>query len=305
MRFGLSKKKTKNVNQGSKKMEITSLPPELLQKIYRHLSIDELQACKLVCKRFLANVNGFRLNKLYLVRSEEYKGCGFFDDLKKLFNLRDFDEFERFIFQPSGRHFRLAEFSRRPFLCNITEFYLGDSVVIDSNNYDFLNNFQMLEVLRFGALLDEHFDQIKFRKKLVFSLLRVLFIQFSAESKSAKMTIDAPRLQRLSVTSGLVSLQLPQSLQSLTYLSADQYKNWMNNLSNLEWLRCHEVYTSFEANAVKWTKLRRFDVRDVDSVARLDELKRRRKDLNFEVYYDDFFIDQSSPALASLSNSKG
>lgn len=163
----------------------------------------------------------------------------------------------------------------------------------------------MLEVLRFGALLDEHFDQIKFRKKLVFSVLRELSIKFSVKLKSAKIAIDAPRLRRLSVTSGLVNLQLPQSLRSLTCLSADQYKNWMNNLENLQRFCCDEIYTSFEANAIKWTKLRRFEVRDPDAVARLKELKRRRKVFHFEIYYDDFYIDKDSFSLAWLSNLKG
>ena len=284
-------------------MEVTKLPPEILQKIFQHLSIDELLACKLVCKRFLANVNGFHLNKLFLYRSEEYKQCGFFGDLKKFFDIRDFEDFDRFIFQPSGRYSRLVEFSRKKFLCNLTELYLGDNLVIDSGNYDFLNNFQMLEVLRFGALLDEHLDQIKFRKKLTFASLRALSIQFNGESKSAKITVDAPRLKRLSVTSGLVNLQLPQSLRSLVYLWADQYKNWMNQLENLECIRCLEAHTGFEANAIKWAKLRRFEVGEKVAVTRLKELKRRRKDLNFEVYYDDFYIedlDLDSLSLASL-----
>lgn len=285
-------------------MEITKLPPELVQKIFRHLSLDELATCKLVCKRFLANVNGFNLDRLFLYRAEEYKnaGCPVCGDLKQFFNIRDMN-FDRFIFQPSGRHSRLAEFSRRTFLCSITELYLGDNLVVDSNNYDFLNNFQMLEVLRFGTLLDERFDQIKFRKKLVFAGLRELSIQFSADSKSTKMIIDAPRLRRLSVTSGLVNLQLPQSQRSLLHLSADQYKSWMNQLENLEVLRCHEVYTNFEAKAIKWIKLRRFAIGDGESVARLRELKRRRNELKFDVYYDDFYIenlDTDSLSLLSL-----
>ena len=285
-------------------MEITKLPPELVQKIFRYLSLNELTACKLVCKRFLANVNGFNLGKLFLCRAEEYKnaGCPITSDFKQFFNFREMN-FDRLIFQPSGRHSRLAEFSRRTFLCSITELYLGDNVVIDANNYDFLNNFQMLEVLRFGALLDEYLDQIKFRKKLSFAGLRELSIQFSAESKSTKITIEAPRLRRLSVTTGLVNLQLPQSQRSLIYLSADQYKNWMNALENLEILRCHEVYTSFEANAVRWTKLRRFEVGDEESMTKLKELKRRRNELKFDVYYDDFYIedlDASSLSLFSL-----
>lgn len=272
-------------------MELSRLPPELLQKIFGHLSIDELQACKFVCKRLLTCVNGFNLNKLYLYRLKPYKDSGFFGDLKIFFNVRDFDDFNRFIFQPSGRCTPLAEFAGRAFLCNITELYLGDNVVIGSNSYDFLNNFQILKILRFGALLDKRLNQIKFRKKLVFPYLRTLSIQFSAKSKSAKVTIDAPCLKRLQVSSSLLSLQLPQSRHSLVYLSADQYKNWMDQMENLEQLRCDQIHTDFETSAIRWTKLKRFEVQDAAAVVRLRDLKRTRNDLHFEVYSDDLFIE--------------
>lgn len=276
-------------------MSLDQVPNELLQNhILYYLTIEELLNCRLVDKRFRANVDSLNLKSFFVYDSVRVKETGLLNNLRSFLNYDKELGYQHYVCLPKDKEHWLNTLFKFGFFSKLRELYFVGDLHLNtpSTLKQITSNLKYLLVLELDFTIT-FYSQDEFVIELNLDELKLLSISCLNEiDDDFKVVINCPKLQKLKVSSYIIYVFKLVHPHSITHLDVDFFfDGWMNELVNLEILTCTHIGDLDEESLNYFTKLKELHYYK-PGIMKLKELRENYCGNAFKVYFCDIYFDE-------------